>query len=123
MKVGKRTMLKQNMYTIEEGEPSVFERETKKSALALQAVKQKLLYGQPRAGRDDDHQACALAFAMAFARTSSTEAGSVPHNSKSTRVGRRRDTRHPRVYPRGDICPFSRHVPQDPELCWHFVFC
>ena len=57
-------MLKQNMYTIEEGEPSVFERETKKSALALQAAKQKLLYGQPRAGRDDDHQACALDFAM-----------------------------------------------------------
>ena len=59
MKVGTHTVLKQNMYTLEEGEPSVFERETEQKTGATQAAKQKMLYGQQRAGRDYDHQACA----------------------------------------------------------------
>ena len=59
MKVGTHTVLKQNMYTLEEGEPSVYERETQQSTVAKQAAKQKMLYGQQRAGRDYDHQVCA----------------------------------------------------------------
>ena len=60
VKVGQHTVLKQNMYTIEEGEPSVFERETSKSVLAAQAAKQKMLFGAQRAGRDYDHQVCTV---------------------------------------------------------------
>ena len=66
MKVGKHTVLKQNMYTLEEGEPSVFERETSKAVLAAQVTKQKMLYGAQRAGRDYDHQVCTLACVLSM---------------------------------------------------------
>ena len=54
------------MYTLEEGEPSVFERETSKAVLAAQVSKQKMLYGAQRAGRDYDHQVCTLACVLSM---------------------------------------------------------